>query len=324
MSYDTFNASTYYTLTYTPCVSVRASAAPASPDMVGTPVTISATVSGCPTPSYEFWILNPGSSVWQLAHGYSTSSTYSWPTAGLPVGTYRFSVWVRDVTSNYAYDAFDASQYFTLTPGCSGVSVGSSPSGSATVGAPVTVTGTATGCLDPSPLYEFWILTPGASTWQAAQPYSTSASYPWPTTGLAPGTYRFSVWVKDSSSTAAYDAFNASLYYTLTPDACSAVGVSASPPGSASRGTTVTVTASGTCPDPNPTYEIWMLAPGSSTWQIVKPYSTTATFTWDTTMYAPGTYRFSVWVKDASSAGLYSNGMGSYDAFNASLYYGVT
>ncbi len=324
LAYDAFNASTFYTLTYTPCQSVAVSASPPPPAMVGTPVTVTGAGGGCSSPSYEFWILYPGSGTWQLARGYSTSPSYGWSTTGLPSGTYRFSVWVRDATSTFSYDAFNASLFFTLTPGCSSVAVSSNPSGSANVGTPVTISGTASGCLNPSPLDEFWILYPGSGTWQLAQTYSTSSSYPWSTTGLAPGTYRFSVWVKDSSSAAAYDAFDASLFYNLTPVACTAVGVSASPPGSAPRGTVVSVVANGTCPNPNPVYEFWILLPGSSTWQLAEPYSTNATFSWDTTTYAAGTYRFSVWVRDASSPGIHSNPLGAYDAFNASLSYGLT
>jgi hypothetical protein len=323
-SYDAFNANTYYTLTSQPCASVGVSAAPSSPAMIGTAVTITGAASGCSTPSYEFWILYPGSGTWQLARAYSTSATYSWVTTGLAAGTYRFSVWARDATSSASYDAWNASQYFTLTPGCSSVSVLSSPPGTASAGTPVTITGTASGCLNASPLYEFWILLPGSGTWQLAQAYSTSPTYPWATTGLAPGTYRFSVWAKDSSSTASYDAWNAGTYYTITAVACSAVGVSSSPPGTAAVGTTVTVTGSATCPNANPLYEFWVLAPGATSWQLAAPYSTSATLMWTTTGKARGTYRFSVWVHDSSNSGIYSNSLGSYDAYNASLFYTLT
>jgi hypothetical protein len=296
-SYDAFNANTYYTLTSQPCASVGVSAAPSSPAMIGTAVTITGAASGCSTPSYEFWILYPGSGTWQLARAYSTSATYSWVTTGLAAGTYRFSVWARDATSSASYDAWNASQYFTLTPGCSSVSVLSSPPGTASAGTPVTITGTA---------------------------YSTSPTYPWATTGLAPGTYRFSVWAKDSSSTASYDAWNAGTYYTITAVACSAVGVSSSPPGTAGVRTTVTITGSATCPNANPLYEFWVLAPGATSWQLAAPYSTSATLMWATTGKARGTYRFSVWVHDSSNSGIYSNSLGSYDAYNASLFYTLT
>jgi hypothetical protein len=323
-SYDAFNPNTYYTLTSQPCTSVGVSAAPPPPDMVGTVVTVTGAAGGCPTPSYEFWILYPGSGTWQLARAYSTATSYSWATTGLPPGTYRFSVWARDATSAASYDAWNASQYFTLTSGCSSTGTSASPPGSSSAGTPVTVMGIASGCLNANPLYEFWILYPGSGTWQLAHAYSTSATYPWATSGLAPGTYRFSVWVKDSSSVASYDAWNAGLYYTITAVACSAVGVSSSPPGTATVGTMVTITGSATCPNANPLYEFWVLAPGAGAWQLAAPYSTSATLMWNTTGKAPGTYRFSIWVHDSSNSGVYSNSLGSYDAFNASLNYTLT
>ena len=78
-------------------------------------------------------------------------------------------------------------------------------------GTTVTVTGAATGC--PSPLYEFWMLAPGGS-WTLVQGYSSNASFTWNSTNHAAGTYRFSVWARDPSSTVAvspytYDAFSA-------------------------------------------------------------------------------------------------------------------
>lgn len=215
-SYDTFSASLSYALSSLRCTSVGGSASPAPPDMVGTGVTVRGTAAGCPSPDYEFWLLPPGAAAWALAQPYSTVATYPWATAGLTPGTYRFSVWARDATSTAAYDAWNAGQYFTLTPGCSTLSVAATPASPASPGVTVAVTGTASGCVDPSPLVEFWILPPGATSWQLAQPYSTSYSFGWKTAGARVGTYRFSVWVKDSASSAAYDAWNAGLYYRLS------------------------------------------------------------------------------------------------------------
>jgi hypothetical protein len=87
-------------------------------------------------------------------------------------------------------------------------------------GTAVTITGAASGCSNP--LYQFWILLPGSSTWTVAQAYSTSATLSWSSTGLPPGTYTFSVWVRDASSAGGastslgnFDAF-VGIDYTLT------------------------------------------------------------------------------------------------------------
>jgi len=332
-TYDAYNANFYYTLTAS-CPAVGVSASPASPTMGGTPITVTASASVCPNPLYEFWVLAPGASLYTLGQAYSTSPTFNWNTTSKAIGAYRFSVWVRDASSAGAYgnssgryDAYNANLYYTLTAGCPAVNVSALPSSPAMAGTPITVTASASGC--PNPLYEFWVLAPGASLYTLGQGYSTSPMFNWNTTSKATGTYRFSIWVRDASSAGTYgissntyDAYNANLYYTLIAN-CPAVNVSASPASSATVGTPITVTASASgCP--NPLYEFWVLAPGASLYTLAQPYSTNGVFNWNTSGKATGTYRFSVWVRDASSPGTYGNSSGTYDAYNANLYYALS
>src|SRR5260370_38207992 len=63
-----------------------------------------------------------------------------------------------------------------------------------------------------------------------------------------------------------------------------------------------------------------MLAPGSQTWTVVQPYSSRASFTWNTIGAPQGTYRFIVKARDASSPGTYSNYASSWDAYLAITY----
>lgn len=334
-TWDTYNSS-QYTLTgsATPCTGLSVTSSPSGTASVGTPVTLTAAASGCPNPSYQFWILAPGATSWTVAQAYSTRAALSWTTTGKVAGTYGLSVWARDSSSagtssnsSGAWDAYNSSQY-ALTGGgtpCASVNLTSSPSGTASVGTPVTFTAAASGC--PNPTYQFWILAPGATSWASAQAYSTTATFSWTTAGKLAGTYHLSVWVRDASSagtsgnsSGTWDAYNSTLYSltgSVTP--CGAVGVASSPSGAASAGTTVTFTASASgCPKPS--YQFWILAPGATSWTLVQAYSTNATFTWITTGKAAGTYQVSVWVRDASSAGSSGNSSGSWDAYNSSQY----
>jgi hypothetical protein len=222
--YDAFSAFQYGLTTPPPCSAMSASAAPPSTASVGTPVSITGSATGCSNPLYEFWILPPGGS-WTLAQAYSSSPTFNWTATGLPAGSYRFSVWARDTSSQgtsgnspNTYDAFSAFQY-VLTHSCSAMSASASPASTATVGTPVSITGSATGCANP--LYEFWILPPGGS-WTLARAYSSSPTFNWTTSGQPAGSYRFSVWARDTSSQGTsgnspnrYDAFSA-FQYTLS------------------------------------------------------------------------------------------------------------
>jgi hypothetical protein len=212
---------------------------------------------------------------------------------------------------------------------CASVSASASPASAAMVGTAISITAVSSGCQHADPLYEFWVLAPGAHLYTQAQAYSTSAVFNWSTSGLAPGTYRMNVWVRDASSPGAfvnpsgsYDAYNATLLYTLTAG-CPAVGVAAAPAAAAMVTMPVIVTASSpNCP--NPLYEFWVLAPGATLYSKAQGYGTAPTFNWNTSGLAKGTYRFSIWVRDASSAGTFGNASGRYDAYNINLLYTLT
>ena len=335
-TWDVYNNNTTYNVTA--CGGVSVSVAPSSPVGVGKAVTVTAHASGCPDPNpvYHFSLLAPGSSTYTAAQDYSTSNTFTWNTAGVAPGTYRFSVWVRDASGTGAFgnssgrwDAYDNSTVYTLTT-CSGVAVSAAPASPQGVGKTVTVTATATGCPNSGTLYHFALLAPGASAYTLAQDYSTSNTFTWNTSGLAPGVYRFSVWARDSASSGAsgnstgtWDVYNNGFTYAL--GTCSYVSVSTAPGSSSGVGGTVTLTATAVgCPNASPLYRFAVLAPGSSTYALAQDYSTSGTFTWKTAGLKPGTYRFSVWARDAASSGAYSNSAGSWDVYNNGAVYTLT
>jgi len=140
-----------------------------------------------------------------LAQGYSSTGTMQWNTSGAGPGVYQVAVWLRDAGSvglngNTVgrWDAYALTQYTLVVRPCSAASLSMAPGSSARAGASVTATAVASGC--PNPLYQFWVLTPGASAWQLAQGYSTNATLNWNTTAAPPGAYQLAVWVRDSNS----------------------------------------------------------------------------------------------------------------------------
>jgi hypothetical protein len=212
--WDAFN-STQYTLSSSACSSVAVAS--------GTAATFMAHASGCANPLYQFWILAPGASSWQMVQTYSTSAAWQWNLSGATAGTYFVAVWAKDSNSTGTsgnsfgrWDAFSSMEY-TYAPPCSAATLTSSPPATAPVGTVVNVTAHASGCANP--LYEFWILKPGAGSWQMVQAYSTSATWQWNTSGSPKGAYVVAVWVRDSNSTGTsgnsigrWDAFGASNY----------------------------------------------------------------------------------------------------------------
>ncbi len=285
------------------CTSVTVAASPSAPQPVGTAIQATASAGGCLNPLYQFW-MRPASGPWTMVQDYSSTSTFNWTSTAI-AGGYYIGVHVRDSASATAFDSVVSIPY-TLTPlACASVTESAAPPSSSPSGTPVTVTGTASGC--PNPVYEFWMLAQGSHTWRMIQGYSSNAAYLWNSTGALAGTEQFGVWVRDASSSAAYDAFTGIPYTVATPS-CASVTMTASPPSPSAHGTGVrvmfTAVAAG-CTNANPRYEFWMLAQGSATWQLVQGYSTGAAFTWNTNGAPAGTERFGVWVRDAGSSAAY-------------------
>ena len=174
-------------------------------------VTINPYASGCPAPQYQYWLRYPNGT-WHLGRGYATGS-WAWNTAGLATGAYSVTVWARDLSSagtkgNSAgrYDAYGTMSY-TLTAGCPGLAVWTTPL-TAKRGTTVNLTASAHGCASSTPLYQFWVLYPGQTAWRQVRAYSTDPQFNWSTSGLPVGTYRFSVWVKNSTAPGVHGSAN--------------------------------------------------------------------------------------------------------------------
>jgi hypothetical protein len=235
---------------------------------------------------------------------------------------------VRDLssagTSGNQFGRWDsyASITYVLSSPCSAVMVSFSPATSTTIGSSVSVTAHAYSCT--SPQYAFWVLPPGGTAYQLVQSYSSSPSMTWTTAGKTHGVYTFATWVRDASTTGAYgnqfgrwDAYSFNGYTVISP--CTSLALSFSPSSPSRLGTTVTVTAHAAgCATPQ--YEFWVLPPGGSAYQLVQTYSGNGTLTWSTAGKSRGAYAFSIWARDASSAGVGGNQFGRWDTYTSAQY----
>jgi spore germination protein YaaH len=327
-SFGRWDASTsvQYTLYSSPCSAVGLTISP-TPPASGVGISVIATASGCPNPLYQFWLLAPGATSYQMVQAYSSNPTWQWNTSGAPTGVYVVAIWARDTnsagTTGNSLGRWDAGNSVQYTTACSAVTLTSSPPGAAPLGTVVTISAQPAGCANP--LYQFWILTPGAAAWQMVQAYSTSPTWQWNTRGAAAGTYAVAVWARDSNSTGTsgnsfgrWDAFYSS-QYSLSSSACSTASVSSAPPASTVVGTTVTISA-GASGCANPSYQFWILTPGAAGWQMVQAYSAGATWRWNTSGAPPGNYVVAVWALDSNSTGTFGNSFGRWDAFGSGQY----
>jgi hypothetical protein len=297
--------------------------------MVGYPnsgnITLTATANGCPNPVYEFWLRPPGSS-WGSARSYTPSNTYAWNSTGQTPGVWGFGVHVRDSSNQDAYDAFNGLN-LTFTAGCPQLAgIIPYPASPQSVDTSMTIYGTSSGC--PNPEFAFWYRSSGGP-WTLIRGYGSYYTN-WNTSGFMGDTYYVSVWVREqgtagttTSSLGNYDA-NASVQYTLNPKPCTSASMSAYPasPNPASYGTSITFSGSATCPHSYPLYQFWMLYNG--TWTVEQSWSTQDWWIWSSYGAPPGTYHFSVWVRDSSSPGVNAGGsLGNYDTY-APLPYTLT
>jgi len=276
----------------TPCTGVTLTANPPSPSNAS-PITWTATASGCTSPRYRFWEQDPGSR-WSMVQDYSASNTYIWtPPAGQ---FFHCEVDVRDATETVAYDVVFNAGYQRPASFCSATPPGltATPPSPGATGTTVTFTASASACTNPQ--FRFWIQDPGRR-WSMVQDYSPTATHTWTQTGLL-GAYNVEVDVREAGESVAYDAVT-NIVYAVS--ACWTATLSASPASPQPHGTAITLTAGANCPA-TPTYRFWVRAPGG-TWRIVRDYGTANTFTW--TPATAGPYALEVDVRDQNATASY-------------------
>jgi len=301
--------STSFILTSTTVQSVSLTQVPSSPQYVGTSITFTANATGGTTPQFYFTWRNPVTGAWSVGQAYSGASSWTWNTTGLPVGTYTIQVWAKSLGSTAAYEAYRSISYTLTTPTSpvTAVTVTSSPSSPQTVGTGITFTAAATGGV--SPQYYFTWRNPVTGVWSVGQAYSGTSSWTWNTTGLPMGTYTIQVWAKSLGSTAAYEAYR-SISYTLSIPV-TAVTLTPVPAAPRKVGTSIVFTANATGGPPQ--YYFTWRSPITGVWSVGQAYSSTSSWTWNTTGLPAGIYKIRV---DAKSLG----STAAYDAYRSINY----
>src|SRR6185295_7564307 len=200
---------------------------------VGTPVSLTASSTGCGTPAYQYWLHAPYT-MWTAKRSFSFDPTFSWSSTGVRPGTYYFRVWANEY--GYPVTAPDASAISTITlTGCATAALTSS-TGATSPGVTVKVTATSAGC--SKPLYEFWVKYPNGA-WYLKQGWG-GATFNWSTAGLANGTYEVRVGVNQQGSSLVY--LQAIGYTTIKLATCTSATLSPAS-GGAAVGATVPFTA---------------------------------------------------------------------------------
>ena len=129
----------------------------------------------------------------------------------------------------------------------------------------------------------------------AVPPSQTSVWIP----GLTDGTsYSFTVTATNPDGQSSLTS-NA----VIPGPACNTAAFSTSQPSPQPAGTAVVVTASASgCTTPQ--YAFWLRSP-DGTWTRQRNYGSSATWTWDTSTFAPGAYEIGVWARQVTSGNTY-------------------
>lgn len=282
--------------TLTSCTAATLAVGPGSPQVPGTPVTLTGGATCDGVAQYTFLTRAPGGP-WTVVQAYGPTNTFTWNTTGLPTGTYGLEVEARNPGATSSYETAMDVDYTLAAQACTTPTLTSDLASPQGTGGRVTFTAGTTTC--PNPLYRFWVQPP-AGSWTLMQDYAGASTFAWSPSG-GPGTYGVEVDVRDASrSIVAYDAV-ANITYDLV--ACASATLATAPVSPQPPALHVTLTGAATCSG-TPQYRFWVRAPGGS-WTMIRDYGSAAAFSWDTTSKPSGTYGLEVDVRDAGASAPY-------------------
>jgi hypothetical protein len=275
------------------------------PAHAGQPIKFTATASGGSAGplQYQFMRFDEGAG-WSIAQPYSALRTYSWTPGANAAGTHALQVWIRSAGVTAQYEAWLGTGFFSVvidplaSPTLTADAVFPIPSNT-----PIKWTATVNGGIAPLE-YKFWVWTSGTG-WTVGRDYATSNTFSW--TPASDGTYAVQAWVRNAGSTAAYDAWMSTGFFTIgSGTAARLTAISADRAFPASTGSPIvwTAIASGGTAGPLQ-YRFWRFNQTTGVWSIVQDYSSTNTFSWNPAANEAGTYALQAWVRSAGSSAQY-------------------
>ena len=285
-----------------PATGVTLSPNASSPRVAGQTVAFTAQGQGG-TGVYEYQFLrrSPSSTVWTVAQDYGPSAIWVWDTTGMTIGTHAVRVNVRSSGSVVQFEAQTVLTYAVIQD---------APATGATLTADLAspqVAGTSVGFTaqgiggSGSYEYSFQYKLDSSPTWTTSQPYSSTATWAWDTTGLAAAVYTVKVQVRSQGSSSLYEAQATVPFAVVSSALASGVTLTSAPATTAPIGTSVTFTAGATGGAEDYEYRFFRKDPGSTVLAMVQDYSSNPILAWDTISAVAGKYTIMVHVRHAGS-----------------------
>jgi hypothetical protein len=174
---------------------------PAAP---GTTVEWTAVAAGGPTPlEYQFHLYRP-SVGWTVGRAYGASPSWHWTPS--EADDYAVQVWVREVGSTAAYQAWRGSGTVRVAAGPV-ETLTLSVNQEFPVAGPVPIVLTAQASGGTAPLeYQVWVLDVTTGVWAVGRAWGPSGRYAWTPAAAAYGQYVVQVWVR-STGAPSYEAW---------------------------------------------------------------------------------------------------------------------
>ncbi|OPX79134.1 MAG: hypothetical protein A4E45_00897 [Methanosaeta sp. PtaB.Bin039] len=232
------------------------------------------------------------------ATGWSSSPTWSWNTSGKDPGEYQVTVWVRD-GFNAPVDGYDGQFSATISLVANQPpkldSLTPRPAGPQKKGTEVIWTAAATDPDGDKIVYRFFLDERAATGW------NESPSWTWDTSSASPGQHVVEVRVRDgrhSGPDGNDDILGADYALSAGNSPPALVALSADPPSPGQPGSRINWSASAKDPDGDPLiYMFQQDGKDTTTW------TSSPSWSWDTSDLLPGSYSISVLVRDQNHAG---------------------
>jgi hypothetical protein len=146
--------------------------------------------------------------------------------------------------------------------------------------------------------YRFW-LKDTSGVYTLVQPFSAATTWNWDTTGLPPGAYTIAVQARSAGSTspAGFDVESVTGFFIIADVGsnipATAVNIAANPGSPQAAGTPVTFTGTASGGSGFYEYQFW-LKDTTGVYTLVRPFSQSQDWTWDTTGASAGAYTVAV------------------------------
>ncbi|WP_338470935.1 triple tyrosine motif-containing protein [Niallia sp. XMNu-256] len=275
--------------------SVEVEADQASPQRVGTPITLTATSEGSNEPLYRFLVKGEKGKPTTL-QSYSSNDTVTWtPTSP---GNYTITVYGKDKNKPGlgAYEAQAVMSYEVNADKVTSVNVTAEQSAPQVVGTPITLKATSEGSNEP--LYRFSIKD-NKGTVTTLKSYSGSDTVTWTPTSI--GNYKIIVYGKDKNSSDSEEYFEeqAVMNYKVKAGKITSVNVTAQQSAPQMAGTPITLKA--TSEGSNEPLYRFLIKDDKGTVTTLQTYNSNDTVTWTPT--SAGNYTIIVHGKDKNKPG---------------------